>query len=169
MIMVILGLDPGIVNYGYCFTEEKTPIKCGMLNVPKNPKIIDMLEYSRNIMDLILFSDINTALLDKIIIERFQPRGGKISSIELLNFHFGDLHARIQQEIPTCEIEFVTAAAWKNKIKPITDIKTLEKTKGVTAHIVDSYLISTKDWIKSTSIDELINNVNLLTEVKNYG
>ena len=167
---MIVSVDPGTKNYYLALYKNK---KCqGTMKVDDlifDLKTNNLDEQYTNYKN---FWDKTLKKVDTLVIERFQNRGIRTLSVELISFMNGILY----QICCDKKIDFVylTAATWKNKFNKENPLYTVDsiyeraKDYGLVTHQVDAALIglyhiskfkskfSVHSWLKSVERSILV-------------
>lgn len=143
MVYTILGCDPGSKNFGYSVIRFKKVGNTFQFRVLETGILeCALTELKGDVVGAInLFKRRVSALRRKYGIthfcaERFQSRGIKGKTIELVSFMLGLL-----TQVGIRNYLFITASQWKNQINRIFDLKEAYRTIGVPAHLLDATCI----------------------------
>lgn len=158
--MIILGLDPGSANFGYsvvqrgkrmCILEfgqiddtvknltakSQKPPKSRKKDGPIPPLKDGMFRFLSVIE--VLF---NQYPIEELNAERFQTRGIKGKSTELVSFMLGMLGLYCRQK--NIKFNVTIAGTWKNRVNrcwPLDDLYVFGKELGLSPHEIDAILI----------------------------
>lgn len=148
--LTILGLDGGTKNFGF-FVGEFVGVKTlsrvriketGMIKYPMSDFKGDFNKTWR-----LFTSELKRIIAkhkpDIVISERFQARGFKGTTIELVNMMNSAILLLAQGNNKKTFLSSVTAAVWKNQCNRVLDLKELYKlNKHIEPHRIDSCLLS---------------------------
>jgi len=136
----IIAMDPGVANFAFSVVTDQPDIPfIGQLENPIQSIKKDDLEvqvccFKWEIDTLI--SKIGLAMEDRIVVERYQPRGPRNPQIELVNVMIGIIADKFEHQLI-----LITPAVWKNYIKKqygTNKMTQLLKEKSISPHIKDS-------------------------------
>lgn len=148
----VLGLDPGVVNFGATLLVDGIPTKTFWVKAQQN--VTNDGVYINNILDII-----HDTQPDLIIAERYQFRGPQSVYVEVVSQMLGKLSI-LTRMLYNKELVQITASQWKN----FYGIKKLPK--GVWSlfpdcnifqevHQVDAAAIAKYGWEKVSCYDKL--------------
>lgn len=192
--MRILCLDPGSRNFGYCVIEidengfqyleigqilktivnltalpayrkgPKRKKKIAKEDRPFDPPVQDMLPQFRKVLMAIL-KDWNP---DEIVVERFQARGLKGSTIEAVSIMIGII--LLQGYLRKIKVRLITAAQWKNVVNKHVILDTLyshTQLDGFTPHETDASCMGLYHFANNNK--EILSWVNqVVSKMKKY-
>lgn len=150
--MIVLGCDPGSKNFGLFVGKVNKDIS--KIKVLRSGMITTCLtEMKGNIIpDVEGFAEDYESLLieykpDIITLERFQTRGFKGKTIELIGTMLGIMMMKNAELARTKDVDvrLLTAATWKNRVNKISKLKAIYKVmkkRKVVDHRVDAALMS---------------------------
>lgn len=138
--MVVLGLDPGKVNFGYSIILLRDrAIKLLDKGVLKNT-ITDLKDnlYNRTcVFDTEIIDLVAVHGVTHIIGERFVSRGLLGSLSEYVNIMLGICSCRAKTDF-----QLLVPATWKNRFNKVYDLDKLYSELRVTKHEIDATLIA---------------------------
>ena len=151
--MRVLGIDPGTKNFGAFAGEVNKGVT--KVNV-HHSEMFDhaMQELKGDALEQVrVFEREYMKLLtvhrpDIITIERFQSRGLKGKTVELVNVMMGVMmsaNVKYVESNPKLKVQLLTASTWKNAVNRVSDLELIYrvmKKHGVVAHRVDAALMS---------------------------
>lgn len=168
----ILGLDPGLTNFGIALTEldlETCQVRVVRNSMLRNP--VRDLKGGLRAQQRRFFKEINywveRGRVDGIVAERFQARGLRGNTGECVTFMLGLLSAQIQKPL-----KLVTAATWKNPLNrrlretEFEDLKQLYKWTKVQPHQLDATFISIYGYEQGTGICPQYDLQELVLEIE---
>lgn len=171
----MLGMDPGYRNYGVAAVELNK--RSGRVTVLRNAKLVHPLDsftdsyvkksraYLREVRTWV-----QTYKVNAFIAERFQTRGTKTISVELVSVMLGMMTV----QFGALPHKYITASTWKNDVNrklkaENTDLKQLYKEVEVEAHQLDAVLMAIYGLEKATGIEVKYEWDRLLTQVNQTG
>lgn len=136
--MVVLGLDPGTVNFGWSLVDSDfNVLRCGLVqNTIRSVKeareqqksfLAEMRGYAKQ--------------AGSVVAERYQARsvGGRSAVMgslpEMVNLMLGGL-------IVHRDVELVPAMIWKAQVKKVLDLDRLYKVCRAPAHVLDASMLA---------------------------
>jgi len=145
--MIVLGNDPGIVNYGIALLEiepkryrlhRNTLLKSPLYNLHQETYLIEARRYTKAVSRFLK----GTPQLDLLVMERFQTRGFQGKGIEVINVMIGLLSRHLSP--PNC---LLLTATWKGVLKRLKiDLKSIykmgKKEYGLEPHLIDAALLA---------------------------
>lgn len=146
--LTILGLDPGTKNFGASVVRVTFGdrwvyeiLYSGVLIYPMHSLVGDDAGQHAELFRTEIDTFVTKFNVDMIVAERFQARGLRGKTIELVSFMLGVLEATYLDKI----VLFITAATWKNRWNALTgnDLKALYlDNKDVPPHEWDASAIA---------------------------
>lgn len=140
----VLSFDPGVSNFAWSVVEVRRPfaakvVASGMLyNTVKT--FSDDLQ--RDVADFLseVTSLFTTYKPDHFIMERFQARGMKGTTIELVNLMLGAFLSWLTERQFSFKhrVKLITASQWKNEWNRNSDLDKIYKRTSVVPHQVDA-------------------------------
>ena len=137
----IVSFDPGVTNFAWSVLEVTRPfhvklIATGMIDDTLKDLTGSMLKNLAPFRGEVL-EILEEYSVDHMIMERFQARGMKGTTIELVNVMIGKLAAMWKKRSHR-SFKLVTAAQWKNEWNRRSDLKEFYKKASCAVHQVDA-------------------------------
>lgn len=165
--MKIWAIDPGINNFAFSLVSDKPDVlfighlKNTIQSIKKDDIEAQICSYKWEIEEIIPKLNLNKK--DKIVIERYQPRGTKNLQIELINIMIGIIADKFEHQLL-----LLTPSTWKNYIKKIystNNMTEIIKNKNISPHIKDSIGIASYVFERhyNKSILETLSNETWIT------
>lgn len=139
--MILIGHDPGVVNYGFCVLEASrgkiTVLASGQLLLPqydskKMPLFVRLYQSQ--------LRNMHPSAKAQHYVERFQPRGFRSNLSEPVNAIIGTIC------ISYGSVELFLPATWKNSFNKIAPLKLAyklaHKEYKISPHRLDAFLIA---------------------------
>lgn len=151
-MITVLGCDPGSKNFGLFVGKVNDDIS--KIQILESRMITTCLtEMKGNILpDVEAFAEDYESILQKykpdvITLERFQTRGFRGKTIELIGTMLGVMMMKNVELARDKEVDvrLLTAATWKNRVNKVSKLKAVYKTmkkRKVVDHRIDAALMS---------------------------
>lgn len=136
--MVVIGHDPGLVNYGYCVLIKRgnsiVVLRSGQLPMPKYTAtaLPDFIHKYRVNLRKYLVGNTHA-------VERFQARGFRSNLMEPINAMIGSLCTEQKK------VTMVLPVTWKNSFNRVAPLKSaykVAKQNKLSPHQLDAFLIA---------------------------
>lgn len=170
----ILAMDPGTSNYAWSVLEVERPFKAKLVATGMIQNTLKTLTQNLKESGKAFYDEVQSIKeqfgVDHIILERFQARGMKGTTIELVNVMIGIIMGTWKKSYRSFKL--ITAAQWKNEWNRNGDLKAFYEKVSCTVHQADSIgigLYGAAFWFDEKPFETLKKLENqLIRQVKKY-